>query len=96
MKKKIEFSKAACAISSGLFMLFGAWMVMRYYSLVKLAIENNSSSLPDAALPIAGVTFVFSPLLSYLLYQWGLKNSRNKYGVDANGQPFKNNGGDNQ
>ena len=92
--KKIEFSKAACAISSGLFMLFGVWMVVRYYSLVKLAIENNSSSLPDAALPIAGVTFVFSPLLSYLLYQWGLKNSRNKYGVDETGQPFKKRDGE--
>jgi hypothetical protein len=27
--------------------------------------------------------------MSYLLYQMGLKNSRNKYGIDSEGQPFK-------
>lgn len=88
-KKKQEFSKRMCAIASLAFFFVGTWMVWKYYALVKLAIESCSSVAPDAALPIAGITFIFSPILSYLVYQWGLKNSRNRYGVDENGVPFQ-------
>ena len=87
-KKKKEFSKIACSVASlGLFFL-GVWMVYRYYSLVQLAIATSSSVVPDAALPIAGISFILAPLISYLLYQGGLKNSRNKYGIDEEGQPY--------
>ena len=87
--KKITFSKAVCALASLAFFAIGIWMVWYYYALVELAINAESSVAPDAALPIAGITFIMAPLISYLVYQWGLKNSRNKYGVDENGQPYK-------
>lgn len=87
--KKIEFSKIVCVIAFLVFLLLGAWMIWRYYNLTALAIEADSSAMPDAALPIAGITFIFAPILSYLTYQAGLKMNRNKYSIDADGQPFK-------
>lgn len=88
LKKKTEYSKVICSLSSVGFFFVGTWMVWKYYNLVEYAIQNESAVAPDASLPIAGITFIIAPLISYLTYQWGLKNSRNKYGVDENGQPF--------
>ena len=45
--------------------------------------------MPDATLAVTAMSVVVGALLSYLLYQMGLKNSRNKYGIDEDGQPFK-------
>lgn len=87
-KKKAEFSKRVCATAALAFFFLGAWMVWRYYELMELAIQEMAPVAPDAALPIAGITFIFSPIVSYLVYQFGLKNSRNKYGVDENGEPY--------
>ena len=86
--KKREFSKILCSVMCGVFFFLGAWMISRYYELMELAIESGSVSTPDASLPIAGITFIFAPVLSYLMYQAGLKNSRNKYGIDSEGQPY--------
>ncbi len=44
---------------------------------------------PDSAMPISAMVQIFGAILSYCLYQLGLKNSRNKYGIDENGYPFK-------
>ena len=44
---------------------------------------------PDSAVPISAMVQIFGAILSYCLYQLGLKNSRNKYGIDENGQPYK-------
>ena len=44
---------------------------------------------PDSAVPISSMVQIFGAILSYCLYQLGLKHSRNKYGIDENGQPFK-------
>ena len=45
--------------------------------------------MPDATIAVTCITVVIGSLLSYFLYQFGLKNSRNKYGVDAEGNPYK-------
>lgn len=87
-KKKAEFSQRVCVIAALAFFFLGAWMVWRYYELMEIAINGMAAVAPDAALPIAGITFIFSPIVSYLVYQFGLKNSRNKYGVDENGEPY--------
>ena len=44
---------------------------------------------PDSNVPISSMVQIFGAILSYCLYQLGLKHSRNKYGIDENGQPFK-------
>lgn len=44
---------------------------------------------PDSTMPVSSMVQIFGAILSYCLYQLGLKNSRNKYGIDANGQPFR-------
>ena len=87
-KKKAEFSQRVCAIAALAFFFLGVWMVWRYYALVEVAINSEAAVVPDAALPIAGVTCIVSPIVSYLVYQFGLKNSRNKYGVDESGEPY--------
>ena len=85
---KKEFSKIMCVLTSAVLCFLGMWMIWKYYSLVELAIQTNSSNTPDAALPIAGITAIITPLVSYLLYQARLKNSRNKYGISESGVPY--------
>ena len=87
-KTKKEFSKIVCSIASIIFAFIGCWMIWKYYSLVELAIQSGSGSTPDSALPIAGITAIITPIISYLLYQAKLKNSRNKYGISENGTPY--------
>jgi hypothetical protein len=43
---------------------------------------------PDSSVPVTALGTIFGAILSYCLYQLGLKNSRNKYGIDSDGQPF--------
>ena len=87
-KSKKEFSKVMCVVASLVFVLVGIWMIWRYYSLVELAINVDSANVPDASLPIAGITSILVPFISYLLYQFKLKNSRNKYGISESGVPY--------
>ena len=86
--KKVEWSKLATGLVMFVFGIYGLWSGIEYYKLVKLAIQNNTT-MPDATLPVACVTTIIAALLSYALYHFGLKNSRNKYGVDENGEPYK-------
>lgn len=88
LTKKREFSKIFCAAAAIGMCRLGVWLMEEYHRLTELAIETGSMASPDATLPIAGITAIIAPIVSYLLYQAGLKNSRNKYGVDADGQPF--------
>lgn len=87
--KKVEFSKLLCGIIAAVIGLVAIYAILRYYSLTKLAIETGSPTLPDPTLPVTCVSLVLASFLSYCLYQFGLKNSRNKYGVDEHGQPYK-------
>ena len=87
-KTKKEFSKMFCAIASLTFMFIGCWMIWKYYNLVEMAIQMESSALPDAVLPVTGITSILVPFISYLLYQFKLKNSRNKYGINEQGVPY--------
>lgn len=86
-KKKPEFSKIITLMAVIIFAAYGVWAGMEYYKLCKLAIMNNAT-MPDATLAITCVTTIIGALVSYCLYQFGLKNSRNKYGIDSDGQPF--------
>lgn len=86
--KKREFSQLMCMIGSVVLCLFGGWMIWKYYSLTELAITRDSSTTPDAALPISGITAIITPFVAYLIYQAKLKDSRNKYGISENGVPY--------
>ena len=85
---RIEWSKGFCTIIALALGAYGIWCGFKYYELCALAIQFNSI-MPDATLAVTSVTTVLGALMSYLLYQAGLKNSRNKYGIDSSGQPFK-------
>ena len=86
--KKLEYSKALCTVAFVLLTMLGCWMIWKYYSLMKLAIVSGSSVMPDASLPIAGISAIITPIVGYLLYQAKLKDSRNKYGISENGVPY--------
>lgn len=86
--KKIEWSKKFSALIALGFGAYGIWCGVKYYDLCARALELNAT-MPDATLAVTCVGTVIASLVSYLLYQAGLKNSRNKYGIDADGQPFK-------
>ena len=88
-KPTIEWSKLFASAIAGLFGVFGVWSTIRYYQLVDLAITTQSAVTPDPTVAVTCITTVLASLMSYLLYQAGLKNSRNKYGIDSEGQPFK-------
>lgn len=86
-KKKCEWSKL---ITGGIVVVvgcYGIWCGIEYYTLSKLAIETGGTP-PDALLAVTCVTTVLASLLSYCMYQFGLKNSRNKYGITETGEPF--------
>lgn len=87
--KKVEFSKLLCGIIAAVIGIVAIYSIFRYYSLMKLAIETGSGVAPDPTLAVASVGTVLGAFLSYCLYQFGLKNSRNKYGIDADGQPYR-------
>ena len=86
--KKVEWSKKFCAAIALAFGVYGIWCGIEYYRLCKIAIEY-CSVMPDVTLAVVSVSTVIASLVSYLLYQAGLKNSRNKYGIDSEGHPFK-------
>lgn len=88
-KKKIEWSKVFTLIIAIIFAVYGIFCGVKYYNLCEQAIENGNGSYPDATLAVTCVTTVLGSLLSYLLYNGAMKNSRNKYGIDSNGQPFQ-------
>lgn len=87
-KKKTEWSKKLCGLVAFFFGAFALWCGYEYYELAHEAIILNSV-MPDATLAVTAMSVVVGALLSYLLYQMGLKNSRNRYGIDEDGQPFK-------
>lgn len=86
-KKKCEFSKKLAV----LLFVIGIMNLVVYHSEVLLALRWGSSVLPDASIGTQTIITIFGGFTSYCLYQLGLKNSRNKYGVDADGQPYKQN-----
>lgn len=87
--RKIEFSKLFCGMIALVVGIVAIYAIARYYSLVKLAIMCASAVAPDVTLAVTCVSVVLGAVLSYCLYQFGLKNSRNKYGVDENGEPYQ-------
>lgn len=75
----LEFSKKLAALAN--FMFF-AWVTASY-------ILSWKGLNPVSDLSIAIVTQCIATNLGYFAYQWGLKSSRNKSGVDENGVPFE-------
>lgn len=79
VKKKIEYSKIIMAI----ILVYGISNGVMYH------VEILMGFSPDPALAVQSVITIVGAFISYVVYQWGLKSSRNKYGIDADGQPFK-------
>ena len=78
MKKKIEWSKIMCA----LIVLYGVANGVIYNVAIFM------DKMPDSALAVQSITTIIGGYMSYLLYQFGLKNSRNKFGIDSEGNPY--------
>ena len=87
-KKKVEWSKVFTFIIALLFAFYGMFCGIKYYTLCEQSIVAGNGTYPDATLAVTCVTTVLGSLLSYLLYNGALKASRNKYGLDENGQPL--------
>lgn len=77
-KKKREWSKFWMAI----LVLYGIGCGVAYYVGIFM------DKMPDPALAVQSVVTIIGSFISYLVYQFGLKNSRNKYGVDCDGVPY--------
>lgn len=77
-KRKIEWSKFIC----GVLVLYG----MANGILYNIAVFMDKT--PDPTLAVQSVTTIIGGYMSYLIYQFGLKNSRNKFGIDSDGNPF--------
>lgn len=78
-KRKQEWSKLMC----GLILGYGFLNGFLYH------IEVFLNKAPDATLATQCVITIIGAYISYLFYQLGLKNSRNKYGVDCEGNPYR-------
>ena len=84
MSKKFEWSKVVC----GVLVVYGIANGIAYNAAVFM------DKCPDSALAVQSVTTIIGGYMSYLLYQFGLKNSRNKFGIDSDGNPYAQNVGD--
>ena len=84
MKRKFEWAKFVC----GMLVVYAILCGVAYY----IAIFMDKS--PDSALAVQSCITLLGGYLSYCLYQFGLKNSRNKYSIDENGQPYKEKSGE--
>lgn len=84
--KKIEWSKLMC----GLIILYGMANGALYHVEMFMAMRPNNvmGIVPDSSLAIQCVITILGGIMSYLLYNFGLKSNRNKYGIDAEGNPF--------
>lgn len=80
-KKKFEWSKVIC----GVIVAYGIANGIVYNVAVFM------DKCPDSALAVQSITTIIGGYMSYLLYQFGLKNSRNKFGIDNEGNPYKQN-----
>ena len=80
-KKKHEWSKFWMA----LIVLYGIGCGVAYYVAIFM------DKPVDPSLAIQAVITIIGSFISYLVYQFGLKNSRNKYGVDCDGVPYSQN-----
>lgn len=80
-KKKFEWSKLWMA----LIVLYGVGCGIAYYAAIFM------DKMADPALAVQSVITIIGAFASYLCYQFGLKNSRNKFGVDSEGNPYKQN-----
>lgn len=89
MKKKLEFSKFICGLILAVSGVTSIYTILKYFQLVEYAIASGAPIIPDGTVPVAAITVIVSAFVSYCMYQFGLKNSRNKYGVDETGQPYK-------
>ena len=78
-KKKFEWSK----IWMALIVLYGVGNGVAYWFAIFM------DKMADPALAVQSVITIIGSFASYLLYQFGLKNSRNKFGVDSEGNPYK-------
>lgn len=78
VKRKFEWSKFIC----GLIILYGIANGVVYNVAIFM------DKMPDSALAVQSVTTIIGGYMSYLLYQFGLKNSRNKFGIDSDGNPY--------
>jgi len=85
--KKFEFSKLFGVGITLAAVGIGIWILREYFSLLEMAIHVGTGVAPDAALAITAVTAMLVPNLAYEAYQGFLKNSRNKHGVDKDGNP---------
>lgn len=88
-KKKKEASKVFCAICLIVTLLLASYSVVLYGINERTAIVNGSGFMPSATLPVILIESAVGFYLSYLGYNSFLKNSRNKYQVDANGEPYQ-------
>lgn len=84
-KRKKEFSQKLVTV----ILAIGVLNLVAHHVEVLYAISLGSLILPDSAIGTQTVITIFGGFTSYCLYQFGLKNSRNKYGVDADGQPYR-------
>lgn len=78
--RKFEWSKFLTFLVGTICIAYAVWSGIRYYELCELAILNDGT-MPDASLPIAGITGLLGSVFSYLTYQVVLKSSLNKHNL---------------
>lgn len=86
-KRKFEFSQVFGVGLTLAAVGIGIWILNTHFALMELAINAGTGVAPDAGIAVAAITAMIVPNLAYEAYQGFLKNSRNKHGVDKDGNP---------
>lgn len=85
--KKVEFSKLIAGVTIVVLSIIAIYSVISFNIAQLAAIEMGITGLvPDVA--VECIRGILVTILVYCTYQFGNKNSRNKYGIDKNGVPY--------
>ena len=88
-KKHLETNKVLCVIGMLIIGIIGVYAILHFCAMERIAVTTNATVTPSAEVPVAAITTIFAFFLTYCGYNGVLKNSRNKYKVDENGIPYK-------
>ena len=88
--KRVEFSKLIAGTTILILLIIAIYSVIDFNITQKMAIQNNVSFTPVPEVAVECIRGILVTILIYCSYQFGNKNSRNRYGIDADGIPYMN------
>ena len=86
--KRVEFSKLIAGTTILILSIVAIYSVIDFNITQRIAIQKGASLTPVPEVAVECIRGILVTILIYCSYQFGNKNSRNKYGIDVDGVPY--------